>query len=309
MQVAHERVIFKLMAKDRTDRFQTTKELQEALTKAGGKLGRGGWLHKGSMSAVPLVRAYDPVAPHKGPKRRSDSGQGGKPALPQAKSSSDNNRLVRAAAGPGNDYADAIEGARSIQAEAPAYQNEYPQSQLRSTYSASTRGDSSKDAVDEEFDHVVLAAPSLRFGESVPLQPSAVLTSFEDSTEDVIEKELPEWSRSEDESFAELVADQTKKTRVRMAIALVVVLGVAAGAFLLMGRSLLRPIVLKPSDRLLLTLIQNKTGDQTLDGTVMQGLEIALHQCQGSADQILAIFQAGEVHFRGDISPCLGFVV
>jgi serine/threonine protein kinase/tetratricopeptide (TPR) repeat protein len=273
-----ERVIFKLMAKDRTDRFQTTKELQEALTKAGGKLGRGGWLHKGSMSAVPLVRAYDPVAPHKGPKRRSDSGQGGKPALPQAKSSSDNNRLVRAAAGPGNDYADAIEGARSIQAEAPAYQNEYPQSQLRSTYSASTRGDSSKDAVDEEFDHVVLAAPSLRFGESVPLQPSAVLTSFEDSTEDVIEKELPEWSRSEDESFAELVADQTKKTRVRMAIALVVVLGVAAGAFLLMGRSLLRPIVLKPSDRLLLTLIQNKTGDQTLDGTVMQGLEIALHQ-------------------------------
>src|SRR5271154_165115 len=72
-----ERVIFKLMAKDRTERFQTTKELQEALTKVGGKLGRGGWLHKGSMSAVPLVRAYDPVAPHKGPKRKSESGQGG----------------------------------------------------------------------------------------------------------------------------------------------------------------------------------------------------------------------------------------
>jgi eukaryotic-like serine/threonine-protein kinase len=272
-----ERVIFKLMAKDRTDRFQTTKELQEALTKAGGKLGRGGWLHKGPMSAVPLVRAYDPVAPHKGPKRRSESGHGGKPASPRTKSSSDNNKLVRTAAGPGKDYAGAIEGARSIQAEAPADENEY-QLQLRSTYSVSTRGDSSKDAVDEEFDHVASAAPSLRYGESVPLQPSAVLTSFEDGTEDVVEKALPEWSRSEDEFFAELVAEQAKKTRVRMAVIVVVVLGVVAGAFLLMGRSLLRPMVLKPSDRLLLTVIQNKTGDQTLDGTVMQGLEIALHQ-------------------------------
>jgi serine/threonine protein kinase/tetratricopeptide (TPR) repeat protein len=252
-----ERVIFRLMAKDRTDRFQTTKELQEALNKVSGKLGRGGWLHKGSMSAVPLVRAYDPVAPHKGPKRKSESGQGGKPATPEAKSSSDNNRLVRTA---------------------PAYENEYPQSQLRSTYSVATRGDSSKDAVDEEVKHVALAAPSLRYGESIPLRTSAALTRFEDGIEDLVGKELPEWSRSEDESFSELVAEQTKKTRVRMAVAVVVILGVAAGASLLMGRSLLRPMVLKPSDRLLLTLIQNKTGDQTLDGTVMEGLEIALHQ-------------------------------
>ena len=270
-----ERVIFKLMAKDRADRFQTTKELQEALNKVGGKLGRGGWLHKGSMSAVPLVRAYDPVAPHKGPKRKSESGHGGRSASPQAKSSSDNNRLVRTAPGHGKDYAGALEGARSMQAGVPTDEIEYPQLQLRSTYSVS---DSSKDAVDEEVEHVALTAPILRYGESVPLQSSAVLTSLEDGIEDVVGKELPEWSRSEDESYAELVADQTKKTRVRMAVAVIAILGVAMGASLLMGRSLLRPMVLKPSDRLLLTLIQNKTGDQTLDGTVMEGLEIALHQ-------------------------------
>ncbi|WP_353062177.1 serine/threonine-protein kinase [Tunturibacter psychrotolerans] len=272
-----ERVIFKLMAKDRTDRFQTTKELQEALNKVGGKLGRGGWLHKGPMSAVPLVRAYDPVAPHKGPKRRSESGQGGKPASPQAKSSGDNNSLVRIAPDSGKDYASVIDGSRSMQAGAPAFENAYPQSQLRSAYSVATRGDSSQDAVDEEVDPAALAAASLRHGASVPLRSSPVLTTF-DGIEDLVGKELPEWSRSEDESFAELVAEQTKKTRVRMAVAVAVILGVAAGASLLMGRSLLRPMVLKRSDRLLLTLIQNKTGDQTLDGTVIQGLEIALHQ-------------------------------
>jgi serine/threonine-protein kinase len=273
-----ERVIFKLMAKDRTERFQTTKELQEALTKAGGKLGRGGWLHKGSMSAVPLVRAYDPVAPHKGPKRKSESGQGGRPAGLQAKSSSDNNRLVRTAPGPGKEYADALEGSHSERASAPVLENDYPQLQLRSTYSVATRAGSSEEAIDEEVDPVALAAASLRCGESVPLRSPSELTRFEDGIEDLVGKDLPEWSRSEDESLAELVAEQTKRARVRAAVAVAVILGMAAGASLLMGRSLLRPMVLKRSDRLLLTLIQNKTGDQTLDGTVMQGLEIALHQ-------------------------------
>jgi tetratricopeptide (TPR) repeat protein len=41
---------------------------------------------------------------------------------------------------------------------------------------------------------------------------------------------------------------------------------------------LFRPMVLGPQDRLLLTVIQNKTGDKTLDGTVMQGVEIALRE-------------------------------
>ncbi len=41
---------------------------------------------------------------------------------------------------------------------------------------------------------------------------------------------------------------------------------------------LFRPLVLGFNDRLLLTVIQNKTGDKNLDGTVMQGIEIALRQ-------------------------------
>src|SRR5258708_5388025 len=64
-----EKVILKLLAKERKARFQTAQELREALVKVGNKLGRAGWLNKGSAPVVPLVRANDPVAWHKGPRR------------------------------------------------------------------------------------------------------------------------------------------------------------------------------------------------------------------------------------------------
>ena len=61
-----ERVIFKLLAKECKKRFQTAKELQDALVKIQGKLGRGRWLSKAAPPpAVPLVRASDPVAWHR----------------------------------------------------------------------------------------------------------------------------------------------------------------------------------------------------------------------------------------------------
>src|SRR5260370_42332444 len=64
-----EKVILKLLAKERRARFQTAQELRDALVKVGKKLGRVGWLNKGSVPGVPLVRANDPVAWHKGPRR------------------------------------------------------------------------------------------------------------------------------------------------------------------------------------------------------------------------------------------------
>src|SRR5260370_5208915 len=63
-----EKVILKLLAKERKARFQTAQELRDALVKVGKKLGRVGWLNKGPAAVVPLVRANDPVAWHKGPR-------------------------------------------------------------------------------------------------------------------------------------------------------------------------------------------------------------------------------------------------
>src|SRR3984957_8612407 len=64
-----EKIILKLLAKECKKRFQTAEDLRDALIKVNGKLGRGSWLSKGEATAVPLVRASDPVAWHRGPRR------------------------------------------------------------------------------------------------------------------------------------------------------------------------------------------------------------------------------------------------
>src|ERR1700722_6227826 len=65
-----EKIIQKLLAKNCKKRFQTAKELQDALIKVSSNLGRKGWLSKaGSRPAVPLVRASDPVAWQRGTRR------------------------------------------------------------------------------------------------------------------------------------------------------------------------------------------------------------------------------------------------
>ncbi len=85
---------------------------------------------------------------------------------------------------------------------------------------------------------------------------------------------------AEERAARELIAASTAvsvRTQVRMVVAAaLIVAGVAVVALVCSG--LFRPLVLGPNDHLLLTVIQNKTGDKTLDGTEMQGLEIALRQ-------------------------------
>jgi serine/threonine protein kinase len=56
-----EKIIFKLMAKERTARFQTGAELEQALANLVDKPNAPGWLRK-AISNVPLVRAPDPIA-------------------------------------------------------------------------------------------------------------------------------------------------------------------------------------------------------------------------------------------------------
>jgi serine/threonine protein kinase/tetratricopeptide (TPR) repeat protein len=56
-----EKIIFKLLAKERTARFQTARELELALIALNEKGSGGGWLRK-AVATVPLVRVPDPVA-------------------------------------------------------------------------------------------------------------------------------------------------------------------------------------------------------------------------------------------------------
>jgi serine/threonine-protein kinase len=90
--------------------------------------------------------------------------------------------------------------------------------------------------------------------------------SIETAAEDYADEEL---------ITASLAVDA--QTRIRIAVvAVAIVFGVAVVAVLNSG--LFRPLVLGLNDHLLLTVIQNKTGDKNLDGTVMEGIEIALRQ-------------------------------
>ena len=74
-----EKIIFKLLAKERTARYQTARELELALIAAAEK-GSGGWLRK-AVSNVPLVRAQDPVAREKRAQREKISSDHGSPSI------------------------------------------------------------------------------------------------------------------------------------------------------------------------------------------------------------------------------------
>ena len=80
-----EKIIFKLLAKERTARFQTARELELALI-ALSERGSGGWLRKAVSSTVPLVRAADPVAREKRLQRSNSSTSGQRAASGPASS-------------------------------------------------------------------------------------------------------------------------------------------------------------------------------------------------------------------------------
>ncbi len=77
-----EKIIFKLLAKDRAARFQTAHELEAALLGLDKGNSGGGWLRK-AVTAVPLVRAQDPVArERRGRTRHSSSAPAGAGSAP-----------------------------------------------------------------------------------------------------------------------------------------------------------------------------------------------------------------------------------
>jgi eukaryotic-like serine/threonine-protein kinase len=260
-----ERVILKLLAKDRKERFQTAKELSEALTRVGSKLGRGGWLHKGSVAAVPLVRAYDPMARHKGFKRKSEE--------IEVPTSSDNKKKVRPTRGSTEDLGGPeLTSPRLAQGSALAVESGELQVQPQTDSGMEAQPDASVNAVEVRRDSLDKNPVIAGTGDSgVHSGGDLEDTGFQDSSL---------WSQFAGSEIDDLAVEQAqrKRMRIRSAIVAAVVVLVVAGVFLMVGSGLFSPIVLRPSDRLLLTLIQNKTADKTLDGTLMQGLEIALRQ-------------------------------
>jgi serine/threonine protein kinase/tetratricopeptide (TPR) repeat protein len=276
-----EKVILKLLAKERKARFQTAQELRDALVKVGNKLGRAGWLNKGPAAVVPLVRSNDPVAWHKGP-RRSQSGTRARAFLALEHSApSSGSMTTRPQRISGKDWA-GLEARQkhSVHGSALAVESGEMSSQLNTLNGVVAGVDSAGAGVAEDIESDSPAGKQLWRPEPVLMRPRSSVTLLDDGLDDVVVGHVTVEAVAEDSADEELIAASLAvdaRTRIRMAVAaVVIVIGVAVVAMLHIG--LFRPLVLGLNDHLLLTVIQNKTADKNLDGTVMQGIEIALRQ-------------------------------
>ncbi len=263
-----ERVILKLLAKDRRGRFQTANEFRDAARKITGKLGTGGWLSR-RATAVPLVHASDPVARHKRPRRR-----------PGGPISTAGNMTVR----PGRMPERARDGSMFQQGATQsvlAMDSEAMPAQLPFVHGVAPQSDSSAAAAAARAlkRAAVNAVRQEASRDPVMADLSSGVMAAECDLDELEQQDFveEEWvAESDSVSLAAPVFSSARRTGVMVAVALMVT--AMGGIYLLVRSGLFRPVVLGPQDRLLLTVIQNKTGDKTLDGTVLAGVEIALRQ-------------------------------
>jgi eukaryotic-like serine/threonine-protein kinase len=270
-----EKVILKLLAKDRKGRFQTAKELHDAIEKIDDKLGRRGWLNRVTTPTVAIVRPSDPVIRYKTSKRIPDS-RSRLVLLPETPSYT-NSMVNRPAPARGRHQSGPQRLSRERRTESTVAVASGPRAgELHSVYGAAYSASAEADAGGVTATATSRVDPyyTKQTWEAVRAQAKA-----RGSAADSLSKADLESARHE-ESLQELIAASSTvgaRVRVRMVIAAaMIVTGVVLAA--LVHNGLFRPLVLGANDHLLLTVIQNKTGDKTLDGTVMQGLELALRQ-------------------------------
>ena len=259
-----DRIIFKLMAKERTQRFQTAQELDEALAKIGEK--SGGWLRKGSAN-VPLVRAPDPVAREKRAGRKPSDSQleaarsvpatpagSAAPGAPGPRTSGDEAQFLRPVARvPRPDAAPPrpnVERPASMFAAAgaapPAAAN------------AAARETAGQVAVESRGESRIATPDEMTSGE------------FAAQLEQPYQDPRPEREASR--------VPQPFLTTKRIVVAGLILLLLAALAAYLVKRGHFRSVLLSEQDPLVLTEIENRTGDAALDGVVTEGLQIELAQ-------------------------------
>jgi serine/threonine protein kinase/tetratricopeptide (TPR) repeat protein len=276
-----EKIILKLLSKERDARYQTANQLAQALRKIPFRSG-GGWLKRAAAS-VPLVRASDPVARAKRPVRTTSNPNPAAKALPAPAAaaparvrpvSSGNNMLIRPVVrslqwDSGQRDVGVLRGDRTLTNQAVA-----------------EKGDSS------EFEAAIAAEAAVVSEETVviPARSRSGVTQFEFGPEGVEAKAVAD-ARAQAEKRAPAVRNlpvsvpesepEVRSGRGVRRIGIAAgVLAVIAGGVYLVASGRFRPVVLRQGDPLLLTVIQNRTNDKALDGSVMEGLELALGQTQ-----------------------------
>ena len=276
-----EKVILKLLAKDRKGRFQTAKELHDALVKVGSKLGRGGWLSKGATTAVPLVRASDPVARHKGVRQKQERLLPGEAPDIDGLRASSGSMVIRPMRVPDRDWGgDGRKPLRRAQESAVAVDSGSMPAELPDLHASDAAIGFTVTAAAQSVEEDIQASRMRRGEESVLTQSRFGPMQFEYGLGGIyLEETTVETAATEDLTQELMTASLAVGARARAQMIAAAILIVTVAAVVAMIHSgLFRPLVLGSNDHLLLTVIQNKTADKTLDGAVMEGVEIALRQ-------------------------------
>jgi serine/threonine-protein kinase len=260
-----ERVILKLLVKDRRGRFQTANEFRDAVRKISEKVARGRWLRR-KASAVPLVHASDPVARHKRPRRRPVSSTSSPGSMTRPEWLTERER---------GEFQQEMQSALAVESGATS-------SQLPAVHGVTPQSDSSAAAAAARAMKRVAARQPIYDDlrrDSVAARPGSGVLEDEDGWDELDPRDFveEEWVAEKDATSPVAPALRSAR-RTGVTVAAVLMTAALGGIVLLVRSGFFRQGELGPRDRLLLTVIQNKTGDKTLDGTVMQGLEIGLRE-------------------------------
>ncbi len=262
-----EKIILKLMAKERTARFQTAHELEEALTKLSDK--NSGWLRK-AVSTVPLVRTSDPVARDKRPPYRRDSeiDAARDPSTPRFPRRPALRTPDHASPSPAPRSASGSQVLRPV-ARVPSSDRLVQPGGHRAEFSAP--GFLSGTAAERSGAGLALAQESR--SRAIPLDstPQPPQSSADEALTD-----LPGLFEEEDPRPARGL--RSLAGPARLAILAAALLALVSGGVLLLKRGPFRQPLVANQDSVILTELDNRTGDPLLTGSVTQALQLALAQ-------------------------------
>jgi serine/threonine-protein kinase len=236
-----ERIILKLLSKDRRQRFASGQELSSALEKLTGRMSKGSWLRRTpSAPIVPIVPTHEPVAYHRRRLRKDSTPDRSHIAPPISNSTH-------------------IKPLR-IPVSEPAAMQASP-----SSAAVLTLGSSSAE-VEETFPpHVLMQSAD-------PVLTGSGMSQFEYEIEESSKDTIAQ--RSAPSSRTNMFALKTWSLRIGATAAILAV--VAAAVIIVRGGRLSAPTMGR-KDILLLTTLQDRT-DEKLGGAVLEGLNLSLTQ-------------------------------
>jgi len=282
-----EKIILKLLVKDRRERYQTAKELHDALGKIVIRKGLRTLLNKAPLPSAAAARGSGPHTPR--PSAQELAG---------LERMFDDVRMTRTPSPlPGGPSGASVPGK-------PAAPRQTPLRDRVSFLARAVRQKGHSSAVAERDSSTGKFAAARALADQAEERNRLAHVALESSSGHAaadagyglgdLDSGRPLDARAvEGPALTGPPAKRLRERRMRKAAEIAVALTVLyTGIYLLARGGHFRPVVLGPQDGLLLTVIQNRTGDKALDGdTVMQGLGLELRQ----ADK-LKVLGAGAYH-------------